>query len=374
MSPSPFTIRAATTADLRPLVALENRCFRSDRLSQRQFRYLLTKAHATTLVAVEADVLLGYVLILFSRGTSMARLYSIAVASESRGRGVAKALVTAAERCTLEEERAYLRLEIRKDNSASIALFEKLGYRRFGELPRYYEDQMDGWRYERALSPELRPRLVKVPFYEQTLDFTCGPASLMMAMRALDPTASFDRKSELRIWREATTIYMTSGHGGCGPFGLALAAARRGFRVEVKVSDAGPHLIDSVRDQRKKEVIRLVQEDMLDQLESLQVAVHYEEFSVAELEQRFAAEEIPVVLTSSYAIYREKFPHWVVLTGSDEHFIYVHDPFVDYEEGETVVDSINMPIPKQQFERMTRYGKRRLRAAVLISRFPSIEE
>ena len=85
-----------------------------------------------------------------------------------------------------------------------------------------------------------------------------------------------DRKLELRIWREATTIFMTSGHGGCGPYGLALAAVKRGFEVEIYVSDAGVHFVDSVRSPEKKQVISLVQEDMQDQLEELNVPIHNE--------------------------------------------------------------------------------------------------
>src|SRR3546814_2094248 len=47
---------------------------------------------------------------------------------------------------------------------------------------------------------------------------------------------SMERALEIRIWREATTIFMTSGHGGCDPYGLAVAANRRGFHAKVYVS------------------------------------------------------------------------------------------------------------------------------------------
>jgi hypothetical protein len=207
--------------------------------------------------------LLGYVLVLFNRATSVARLYSIAVAAEARGYGLGRALVQAAEAATWDAERAYLRLEIRRDNRASQRLFEGLGYRRFGVLSDYYEDHMEALRYEKTLVPHLRRSSARVPFYEQTLDFTCGASSLMMAMQALSPELSLDRTLELRIWREATTIFMTSGHGGCGPFGLALAAHARGYGAEVFVNDVGVPLIDSVRSPEKKEVMRLVHEDML---------------------------------------------------------------------------------------------------------------
>ncbi|HSP01688.1 MAG TPA: GNAT family N-acetyltransferase/peptidase C39 family protein [Thioalkalivibrio sp.] len=359
-------IRPAEVPDIPALVALEQRCFQTDRLSRRQFRYMLTKANAHVLLSEVDGLINGYVLLLFSRGTSMARLYSIAVDESARGQGIGQALVEAAEEAARERECAYLRLEIRKDNSASIALFTRLGYEPFGEYGDYYEDHMGAWRYEKSLAPNLSSDLVRVPYYEQTLDFTCGPSAVMMALKSLDPGLELDRKMALRIWREATTIYMTSGHGGCGPYGLALSAAHRAFGVELVINDDRTPLVDSVRSEEKKEVRRLVQEDMLDEILALGIPVHYGTLSVDDLRARFDGGAVPVVLISSYRIYGEKFPHWVVVTGFDEHFIYVHDPFVDYETGETPMDSINMPILKRDFERMARYGKAGLKAVLVI--------
>jgi ribosomal protein S18 acetylase RimI-like enzyme len=361
-------IRPASLADLGALMEIEAGSFQSDRLTRRQFRHMLTRAHAATLVAESGGRPLGYILLLFSRGTSVARVYSIAVGAQARERGVGRALVAAAEARAWEEERAYVRLEIRRDNLASQALFEGAGYRRFGILSDYYEDHMEALRYEKGLSPGLKRGLARVPYYEQTLEFTCGSSALMMSMKALDPGLSLDRTLELRIWREATTIFMTSGHGGCGPFGLALAAQARGFAAEVYVNDTGVPLLDSVRSPEKKEVMRLVHEDMLAQMNRLSIPVVYRTLSPAGLRERFDAGAVPLVLISSYRIYAEKFPHWVVVTGFDDHYIYVHDPLVDAEEGETVADSINMPIPHREFQRMARYGKAGQKAVLILYR------
>jgi ribosomal protein S18 acetylase RimI-like enzyme len=366
--PTEPEIRPAALSDLNALVGLENACFETDRLSRRQFRYMLTKARAATLVAEDRDGLLGYVLLLFSRGTSVARLYSIAVRGDARGRGGGRALVAAAEKAAWANERAYVRLEIRRDNPASQALFERAGYRRFGVLSDYYEDHMEALRYEKLVAPGLKPDLQRVPFYEQTLDFTCGSSSLMMAMKALEPSLPLDRTLEIRIWREATTVFMTSGHGGCGPLGLALAAHHRGFAAEVYVNDPGVPLVDSVRSPEKKEVMRLVHEDMLAEAAREGIPVVYGTLSLEGLKERFDAGAVPVVLISSYRIYEEKFPHWVVVTGFDEHFVYVNDPYVDYENAETTLDSINMPIQQREFRRMARYGRAGLQAVVVVSR------
>jgi len=359
-------IRTATPQDLNVLVDIENRCFDSDRLSPRSFRHMLTKANAVTVVDAADGVVRGYAMVLFNAGTSLARMYSIAVDPAWRGQGLGRELLQAAEQQALDRDCVYMRLEVRKDNPASIALYRSMGYRQFGVYDDYYEDHMEALRFEKELAPHLNPEMVSVPYYEQTLDFTCGPAALMMAMRALDDSMVLDRRLEIRIWRESTTVFMTAGHGGCGPYGLALSAHHRGFDVEVYVNDEGALFVDSVRNEEKKEVIRIVQEDFLQELKHVPVPVHYRRLNVAEMREEFERGGIPVVLISSYRIYKEKFPHWVVVTGFDDRFIYVHDPFVDRDLGKTETDCINMPILQKDFERMARYGKSGQRAVVII--------
>lgn len=360
-------IRPATIDDLARLVDLEGRAFVSDRLSRRSFRHLLTRGHAVTLVADGGERLRGYVIVLFRRGVSLARLYSIAVDPECRGFGIGQQLVVAAERAAEDEGCAEMRLEIRRDNPASIALFERHGYRRFGAYPAYYEDAMDAVRYHRYLLPRLAPMLSAVPYYRQTLDFTCGPASLMMAMHCHDGRIPLERRLELCLWRESTTVFMTSGHGGCGPHGLALAASSRGFGVMVYTPQPGPMFLESVRSAEKRDVMRLVQEDFIDQLAQREVPIVGRAALVTDLERALERGGVPLVLISSYRLYREKVPHWVVVAGLDEHHVYIMDPYVDDDEvGRSATDSIHLPVARQEFERMSRYGRSAERAAVIV--------
>jgi ribosomal-protein-alanine acetyltransferase len=361
-------IRGARLQDLDALVAIENRSFDVDRFSRRSFRYLLTRANAETLVYEEQGKVLAYVMLLFNIGTSLSRLYSLAVDPDLQGRGIGNTLIAAAEESAVAHDCIYLRLEVRRDNATAIRLYEKRGYKPIGHLPDYYEDHMEALRYEKLLAPHLEPDMVRVPYYEQTLDFTCGPSALLMAMKVLDPKVELSRQLELRLWRESTTVFMTSGHGGCGPYGMALSAWHRGFDVEIYVKEPGVLFVDSVRSEEKKEVMRLVQEDFIGELAKLPVKVSRHAMRVDEIQQKFEAGGIPIVLISSYRIYREKFPHWVVVTGFDEKYIYVHDSYVDYEAGKTATDCINMPILKKDFERMARYGKAGQQAALILKR------
>jgi ribosomal-protein-alanine acetyltransferase len=359
-------IRIATLGDLDALLAIEQRAFELDRFSRRTFRYLLSKANAVTLLADENGKVAGYGMLLFNTGTSLARLYSLAVAPDWQGKGIGRALIRATEEHAIAHGCVSIRLEVRADGARARALYESQGYRPIGKVDDYYEDGMQAIRYEKRLMPQLKPALAKVPFYEQTLEFTCGPSALMMAMHSLVPAIKCNRELELRLWRESTTIFMTSGHGGCGPYGLALAAYHRGFDVEIYVSDKGPMFIDSVRSEEKKEVMRLVQQDFLKELKKLPVKIRQGRLNVQHLEEKLNQGGIPLVLISSYRIYHEKAPHWVVVTGFDEKYIYVHDPFVDTEAGKTATDCMNMPIAKRDFELMARYGKAGQKAAIIV--------
>ncbi|SME88174.1 Ribosomal protein S18 acetylase RimI [Tistlia consotensis] len=365
-SAAALVVRPATLADVDALVALENRCFDSDRLSRRSFHHLLTRGHAALSLAERDGRLLGYALVLFHGQTALARLYSLAVAQEARGQGVARRLLTVAEADALAEGCAVLRLEVRADNAPAIALYRDAGYRRFAVVPDYYEDHEPAERMEKILTRGAG-KARDVPYVPQSLDFTCGPASLMMAMAALDPESPRDRSSELRLWRESTLVFMTSGHGGCGAYGLSLAAWKRGFDLRVFITDKGPPFLDSVRSEDKKEVMRLVHQDFV--AEALLAGIPVEErgLSANELADFVEAGAVPVVLISSYRIYGEKYPHWVTVTGADHRFLYIHDPFVDVDQGKTATDCIHVPIARAEFDRMARYGSARLRAAVVLT-------
>ncbi len=144
-------MRAATIDDLAPLVALENATFAVDRLSERQLRRHLDSASARLLVAVHEHRVVGSAVLFFRRGSTVARLYSIAVSAHERGLGLGAILLEAAERCARTRGKRRLRLEVRLDNVSAQRFYETAGYRRFGVRDGYYEDGHAAWRYEKTL-------------------------------------------------------------------------------------------------------------------------------------------------------------------------------------------------------------------------------
>lgn len=367
--PAPV-IRPARLDDVPALVRIEERAFAADRLTRRSFHRMLTRAHAKCLVAEHDGAIVGYALVLLRRGTSLARLYSLAVDPDRRSLGVGRALLAAAERAATAADALFLRLEVRADNEAAISLYQRAGYRTFGRYLDYYEDHAEALRLEKRLAPVQAPSEFPVPYYPQTTEFTCGPCALMMVMKTLDSAIVLDRRLEIRIWREATTIFMTSGHGGCDPYGLALAAHRRGFKatVHVSVSDDQLLFLEGVRSEKKKEVMRLAQEELRTEIAETDIALRHQPLSWAEMADCLDRGVYPIVLISLYRMYREKAPHWIVVHGYDDRFIYTHDPLIDPDDWDVAADKINMPIPRWEFERMARYGKTQLRAAVIVER------
>jgi len=361
-------IRKAELSDVEAMAELERICFETDRVSARQFRYLIQRGRASVLVAEHGGRLVGTAITLFRKNAAQARLYSIAVRATVRGGGYGGALLRTAEEAARTLGCVYMRSEIRADNTASLAFFNSFGYRPFGLFKDFYEDHADALRFEKRLIQRPVGQGARIPYVRQTLDFTCGSAALMMAMKTFQPGFSADRRTELRLWREATTIFMTSGHGGCGPYGLALAAWGRGFSAAVWVSKESGLFVDTVRSAEKKEVIQLVEDDFRQEIHSTGIQMHRGRLTAGVITEALRNGEVPLVLVSSYRMYEENIPHWIVVTGADSSFIYIHDPYVDEPRGKTAADCMDMPIARLEFERMARYGRSGGQAAVFIGR------
>lgn len=364
----PVLIRPVRITDLPRLVEIEENNFDTDKLSRRNFHWLIKHAHSIFLGIFEQSRLIGYGIVLYNKGTSLARLYSIVVDKEFQGLGYAKKLISELERKAAEDEEcSYLRLEVREDNDHAIKLYENLGFKKFTEKTDYYEDGATAFCFEKRIRFMKGSPRQKIPYFPQGTEFTCGPASLMMAMSGFRSSSELSLSHELQIWREATTIFMTSGHGGCGPHGLALSAWRRGFRVQIFLTRNEVLFLNTVRSQEKKRVVELVQHDFEKKIKEAQIEIVKKRFSLRDLREALEKGGIPILLITTYHFDNSRAPHWVVVTAFDDHFVYIHDPDLHHaNEHVGLVNRVHVPIPKDQFLKISRWGKDRLSAAVVL--------
>jgi ribosomal protein S18 acetylase RimI-like enzyme len=150
---SVFRLRPAQLSDLDALLALENTSFTSDLLSRRRMRHWIGADNGIFTVAVDkSGALAGYCLAFTRRDSDSARAYSLAIAKSAQGQGLGRRLFQDMERRCRKAGFARIHLEVAHGNNVAIALYEKLGYSRVRNLPRFYEDGKDGWRMEKALA------------------------------------------------------------------------------------------------------------------------------------------------------------------------------------------------------------------------------
>jgi ribosomal protein S18 acetylase RimI-like enzyme len=365
--PTPeIRVRKAERGDFDALMELEHRVFATDRLSRRSLRRFLASPTADVLVAEAAGRLAGTAIVLYRSRSTVARLYSLAVDPHFSGRGVGPMLLNAAEQAGKARDRRVMRLEVHETNHKAISRYRKSGYREFGRLARYYEDGGDALRFDKPLHPHAEALQSAPPYAYQTVEFTCGAACVMMAMAWADPSLDLTTALEYRLWREATTIFMGAGPGGCEPYGLAVALKRHGLTPEVHVSEPGPYFIDSVRSADQRRVIEVVQAEFRREADALDIPSHLTPVGESVLMREFDAGNVAIVLVSGYHMKPRGKPHWIFAFGRDGHDVLMHDPAAIRDEHGVATAPETYAVPWTAFERMTRVGRDRLSAAIVI--------
>lgn len=206
------------------------------------------------------------------------------------------------------------------------------------------------------------------PSWPQTAGFTCGPSALAMAMAGLDPALRPDRALEVELWREATTIIGPSGPGGCDPYGLALAAHRRGLRVEVFMSSAEPIFLDRASSQEKRGLMSFVQAGFKREVEAASLPNEPRAFAVDEIGQVLDRGFLALVLIDQAPMMGYTCPHWVLVHGQGDGIYFLNDPWIEPDRLEQPMDVVDLPVTVAELDRMAWYGNPAYRAAVLVGR------
>lgn len=127
----------ANSKDIKELLNIENEAFGGSgfELSKASFYYHIRRNFLY--VAKDENLqILGYILV-FSY-LKIPRIYSIATSKKVRNIGVATMLLK-----FVFDKFNFLRLEVRKDNTNAINLYNKFGFKVEKILPSYYPDGCD---------------------------------------------------------------------------------------------------------------------------------------------------------------------------------------------------------------------------------------
>lgn len=205
----------------------------------------------------------------------------------------------------------------------------------------------------------------KLPYYNQSTDFTCGPSSLMMAMTALDKSQPIHRAHELQLWREANTVFMGKGHPGSSPYGLALAGWRRGFQIALWLSHRGPFLLNYQKQADRRNVSDLMQREDEKLVKAARIPMPLKKWSIADLQSAIEGGSVPIVLVSTRLFHGDNTPHWVAVSAVDGESVYVNDPWISRNKRQTAKSQTARPASHADFMKMAEYDGER--AVVLVS-------
>lgn len=175
--------------------------------------------------------------------------------------------------------------------------------------------------------PAALPLSIRVPYYAQTSDFSCGPACALMALAYFDRTLPKDRRTEFGLWRETNLIAVR----GTDPYGLAIPFLRRGYRVRGVIE---PHL--RFRRSRLKEhlgndaLVRLAYyaaDEVRREARSLGLEEVPRIPDLQDVRAMLEAGSVPLALVHMGIVHDYDVPHWVVVTGLGDGWVRLNDPY-----------------------------------------------
>jgi ribosomal-protein-alanine N-acetyltransferase len=145
-----MSLRLGRPSDLHDLEEIERSSFEKGRFPRSLLATMLDSGDFLTLVD-EEDVVVGYVSV-YLEGPAKARLVSIAVLPEWRGKGAARLLMEGAEEASIEREISLMGLEVGIRNVVALRLYLSQGFGIKGLIKDYYGKGKDAFYMEKALT------------------------------------------------------------------------------------------------------------------------------------------------------------------------------------------------------------------------------
>ena len=133
-------LRPMTSGDVAALAAIEREVF-SDPWPQSAFREVLGVANWVNLVLELEGEIVGYILV--QCVADEVQVQNIAVRTQWQRRGFGAILLRRAEEEGKERGALCAILDVRAQNVAALALYERFGYRMIGRRRNYYQRPVD---------------------------------------------------------------------------------------------------------------------------------------------------------------------------------------------------------------------------------------
>jgi len=170
----------------------------------------------------------------------------------------------------------------------------------------------------------------RVPYYQQSSEFSCGPACVLMVMKVFEPRLELGRSLEFEIWRQCNMI----GIKGADAYGLSVPLIDAGY--EVRLLTQRRRVID--RAPWKRRLLRLFSAEDIElslfgmkqnQKRALRrhLQVTFKRPIVDDIVRRVREGFVPIALVHMGVVHSLNIPHWVVVTDADKTSVVFNDPY-----------------------------------------------
>ena len=139
-------IRVATLDDLESVLKLEQ-TFGAEAFTKKSLRHFIMIG--STLILEENEPI-GYSIVLFRKRSTLARLYSIAIAEPYQGKGYGRLLLESSESFAIAKGCDRMGLEVSENNVPARSLYEARGYGGARRLSWGYNDGSAALRLSRS--------------------------------------------------------------------------------------------------------------------------------------------------------------------------------------------------------------------------------
>ena len=135
-------IEDVSISNLGKLYEIEKQCFEQEAFTKQQLAYLLTDYNAIGLAALVNGEIAGFAIarVDIRRNEQFGHIVTVDVIPAYRRKGIAPKLLHKIETILRERGIKECRLEVREDNVVALNLYQKLGYKKIGNLKNYYGD------------------------------------------------------------------------------------------------------------------------------------------------------------------------------------------------------------------------------------------
>jgi hypothetical protein len=198
---------------------------------------------------------------------------------------------------------------------------------------------------------------IKMPYYAQTAEFTCGPACVLMILKHFDPHLKLNRTLEFEVWRQCNMI----GVRGADPFGMSVPLLAAGCEVHLATQRRTMLNLDLWKNRLREH--RFTLEDARLAVFAIAgnrkralgrgLSVEYGRITVERIAGSIDEGFIPVTLVHMGVVHQFDIPHWVVVTGVGKDHVTLNDPYppkggkgirVRRDEFQTMLDDIGTRI------------------------------